>query len=129
MTKQEVWKAPTATTTAEYLIPWDTVITDIDGTELKDSIAQQNNPTKEAPALTLGLTCRHSLTMIDVRDDKITSAKKFEYGSLALDIYKGEVKTLPAEKISELKELIGKLYGPVVVLRAHLLLDPSTKRK
>jgi hypothetical protein len=112
----------------KYVIPWDTKLTDFDGTEIRDSVAQESNPTKQAPPLTLGAACRHALTIIQPGDDTKPTVK-FERGCLAYDIYKGDVPSLEAEKITELKELVGKLYGPVVVRQVYFLLDPSTKRK
>lgn len=132
-TPSQEWTPP-KTVQAEapkYVIPWDTIITDIDGTEMIDSITQEANPLKKAGKLTLAIACRHALTIIvpSRSGEDVPQNKKFEWACLATDIYKGEAPTLDAETITELKERIAKLYGPVVVMRAYYLLDPATKRK
>lgn len=79
--------------------------------------------------LTLGLVCRHALSANFQDEQGVAAEKKFERGMLAYKIAKGEIQALSAEEITLIKPLIGKFYGPVVVLRAFMLLDPVGAEK
>lgn len=73
---------------------------------------------------TLGGACFNSL-MAQFDDEKgLTPEEKFKRGKLAEKIYsaKGEVE-VSAEEVAEIKKLIGKAYGQLIVIRTWELLE------
>lgn len=123
---------------------FSTVLVDLDGNEFSDQIAMQANgyfaklaehqrdlDRVRAPKqtmLTLGAAARHALcsNFNDERD--LSGEDKFERGMLAHRI-RADGCDCSVEEIATIKKLIGKLYGPEVVVAAWPLLDPSVKDK
>ena len=79
---------------------------------------------KERP-LTLRLVCTKSLTAILRQDETAKGEEKLKRGILAERIYSNDEVDLKAEEISLVKELIGRLYGPLIVMRTWRMLDPA----
>ena len=75
--------------------------------------------------LTLRLVCTRSLTAILRQDDSVKGEEKLRRGMLAERIYVNDEVELKAEEVALVKELVGRLYGPLVVLRVWRMLDPA----
>ena len=75
--------------------------------------------------LTLRLVCTRSLTAILRQDEGVGGEEKLRRGMLAERIYVNDEVELKAEEISLVKELVGRLYGPLVVMRVWRMLDPA----
>jgi len=72
--------------------------------------------------LTLGMVCSRSLIASDVED----ADEKMKRGSLAIKIYDSEEPmALKVEEVSLLKEVVSKMWSPLIVARAFPLLDEN----
>ena len=117
---------------------------DLDGKVFSDQIAMQtggyyirlaawqNDPkTNKEPKqidLTLGAASRHALCSTFNDEKELSGEDKFERGMLASRIKRND-GALSAEEITLVKRLLGKLYGPEVIISAWPLLDPAVKDK
>ena len=82
---------------------------------------------KEKEPLTMRIVCTNSLltpTQDDKNIDGNEKAKRFE---LAMRIYTEDEIDLNVDELKLLKDLIGRLYTPLVVGRAYQILDPKPK--
>lgn len=103
----------------------------IDGKNLFESIRAKRMvdgkevEIEEKKDIILKDVCVAALT-IALKDENPSAIEKMKRGELARKIYnaKGEYH-INVEETSLVKELIGKLYGVVVVLAAFDLLDPK----
>jgi hypothetical protein len=101
------------------------VITDIDGTPIPDCVG---NDCANKPALTLAAIAIRCLTANFPDEEKsISGEEKFKRGELALRIHKDGKTSLTAEDVALLKRLVGKAYGPLIVVKTWALLDPAQK--
>lgn len=74
--------------------------------------------------LTLGTVCTAALLNADFRESD--AKEKFSRGSLALKISDTEGPiNLKAEEITLLKELVGKVWNPLIIARAFPMLDSA----
>jgi hypothetical protein len=106
-------------------IDFSALVTDMDGTPIPDCVG---NDCTNKPPLTLRTLAIRVLTANFPDEEKTLSGEdKFKRGELALRIHKSEKANLTAEDVSLVKRLVGKAYGPLVVLKAWSLLDPSQK--
>ena len=120
------------------------VINDLDGEPFTDQMAlqangyypllakfqadPQNNKEPEKVLLTLGAACRHALCSNFQDEPQLSGEERFERGLLAYKIKQGNPE-LSSENISLIKRLLGKLYGPEVILTSWSLLDPAEASK
>jgi hypothetical protein len=72
--------------------------------------------------LTLGRVCLNSLFMMD-QTERIDGIEKFKRYEMGLKVNLGGTQSFTAEQISLIKELVGKMYGPLIVGRAWTLLE------
>ncbi len=82
---------------------------------------------KEKEPLTMRIVCTNSLltpTQDDKNIDGNEKAKRFE---LAMRIYTEKEIDLDIDELKMIKDLIGRLYTPLVVGRAYQILDPKPK--
>jgi hypothetical protein len=56
-------------------------------------------------------------------EESIAGTEKVKRFQLAVKVYSGDEVELSAEDIALIKDLIGKLYGPLVVGRSYELLE------
>lgn len=73
--------------------------------------------------VTLKAVCVHAL----LAQSQDTPAQKFKNYRLANRIQDADEIELTAEEVTELKQMIGKLFPPLYVGNAWLLLDPPAK--
>lgn len=74
--------------------------------------------------LTLATVASSALTAAIPDEPNQSAAVKVQRFGLALRVAAGGSVDLKAEEVAMLKDLIGKLYQPLVVGRAYDLLDP-----
>lgn len=84
---------------------------------------QCGQPLGERKSLTLRLACTRALSSIYRDEQGVSGEKKFERGVLAMKIYNEDTVDLEAEETVVVKELVAKLYGPIVILQVHNLLE------
>jgi hypothetical protein len=99
---------------------------DFDSHPIRDDIAMQANGGKPI-SLTLGRACSHALCAVFEDERNLSGEEKFERGMLAVEVRDNAAAELKAEKITLIKKVVAKLYGPIVVYRAYPLLDPTEK--
>lgn len=88
--------------------------TNFNGEVLKDAASDKE--------FTLRDVCIESLLSVD-KDSNIDGVEKAKRYNLALEIYQGKRESLEAEDIVLLKQLVGKLYTPIIVGQALPLLE------
>lgn len=99
-------------------IEWDTELTTATGLPIGDQMeAGSSKP------LTLRKACCHALFMSFPDEQNLSGQKKFQRASLAMMIHDTPEPKLVVEQIAQIKELVAKMYGPVVVYRVWTLLD------
>lgn len=121
-----------------------TILKDLDDEPFTDQMAMQNNgyyvllakfqadpknnqePTKIS--LTLSAACRHALCSNFPDETQLSGEDRFERGLLAYKIKQGDCDLSP-ENITLIKKLLGKLYGPEIILASWQLLDPTLTAK
>lgn len=99
------------------MVDFSTKLVDLAGATIKDENGKD---------ITLAIVCVNALTAIARGEENMQGVEKVKRAKLAETIYlaNGQLK-LTAEQTALLKELIGRLYTPLVVMRAWDLLDPS----
>ena len=100
-------------------INFDSVITDLAGEVVKQD-------TKDAKDTDLKYLAVIALTSGLEEDKNLSGKDKFELGVLAQEVYAGGEIELSSEDVSTLKDRIGKMFGPLFVLRSYELLDPKS---
>jgi len=78
-------------------------------------------------ALTLGSVCCTVLTMVTPDSQNESGESKVKKFSLAMLAVTNQEQEITPEQFTELKGLIGKAYGPIVVARAWAILDEAVK--
>ena len=99
---------------------------DLDDRKIKDEIAMQANGGTPV-SLTLGRACAHALCATFEDERNLSGEEKFQRGMLAVEVRDNAAAELKAEKVTQLKKVLAKLYGPIVIYRAYPLLDPQEK--
>lgn len=123
-----------------FTIDFTQLLIGVDGSALFQAGADCLPQPADKPALIPGRTCaKEELSLSDVsvgalesmlESDRNEDAKKrFERDLLARKVYKKKEVTLSAEEITQIKDRIGKAYGPSIVGAAWPLLDPSLVEK
>lgn len=107
------------------MINFATKLCGTDGKPLPDDMARQSNGGIDVP-LTLGHACSHALLASYMDEPTLAGDEKFKRASLALKVAEAGELALTVEEIAQLKAIIGRLYGAIVVYRAWCLLDPAT---
>ncbi len=105
-------------------IDFDTIVCDQEGNPVKDTIAAQSNG-GTAKDLTLGNAAIYALNTSFQDEQSLTGNDKFNRGRLAYDIYKTPQLDLKSEDITLIKNVIGKMYTPMIVYQTYNLLDNS----
>jgi len=97
-------------------IDFDGLITDLSGNPIKYKDTKRDTKLKDLVVI--------SLTTPLESDANLSGMEKFEIGFLAQKIYGGGELALPSEDITTIKERLGKVYGPLFVLKAYELIEP-----
>ena len=79
--------------------------------------------------LTLGAAALHALLTNYPDERDLPGEEKWRRGKLADKVSVGGNVDLSLDEMSKIKTLIGKMYGPTVIMRAWPLLDPTLKDK
>ena len=66
-----------------------------------------------------------ALTMPYKDEDNLAADDKVARAVIAQEIYRGGIVDVSVEDVALIKKLIGKAYGPLVVMRAYEILDPK----
>ena len=104
------------------LLCLNVMLTDIDGVELKDD--RKNLP------LTLRASVLSALTATYRGDESLDGVEKLKRWELALKIKNSpDPVELTIDEIVEIKKLISKMFGTVVVGQAYKLLEGSGAKK
>jgi hypothetical protein len=105
------------------------VLLDENGKPAKDPAGQTADDPQcvKCPDFTLGIAAAHALVaqLPDERD--LDPLQKWARGDMAMRLKQGKVHELSAEEVAVIKRLIGKIYGPWVVMQTYPLLDPGSK--
>lgn len=104
-------------------IEWDKEITTHTGQAIKDQMDEKQG------MLTLRKVACHALFMSFPDEQNLSGQKKFQRASLAMLIHESPSFRPTAEQTAQIKELIAKMYGPVVVFRAWTLLDEGERQE
>lgn len=78
-----------------------------------------------AAPFTLGVAATQALFGSYPDEQNLSGKTKFERGTLAMKLAKGGRVVLSPEDVTMIKDLIGKAYSPLVVMRAWSMLDPT----
>jgi len=78
--------------------------------------------------ITLCVVACNSL-LSDLPDEKLTGDKKAHRGKLAMTIHGEDCIDISIEDVALIKELIGKMYGPLIVAQANYFLESSGTMK
>ena len=89
---------------------------DIKGEEIKDG----------NDVLTLGAASCTALLATFPGEQDLDGASKVKRFRLAEKAVKGSIQELTIEDVAELKRLLGKAFGPLVVGRAYDIIEPPT---
>ena len=102
-------------------------IKDWEGNEI---VLPKSLDSDEKESLILRHVCLNCLGAVHEDEKNLSGEEKFKRNGIAMNIVnsKNGVVDLSSEQISELKKLIGKLYGPVVVGSTwNMLENPDSK--
>jgi hypothetical protein len=103
------------------MIDFSTPILDLDGTPAKNEAGKDT---------TLGSLAVAALLAVLPEDRTEPAEQRARRGWLAQKIHDApEPIELTAEQVAQLKALIGKVFGPLAVMRAWALLDPASVPK
>jgi len=75
--------------------------------------------------ISLGLVCTTALNAMDQKNPP-TPQDRYKRGKLAEKIATNDTLDLSVDELKMLKDLIGAVWGPVVVMRAWDILDPPS---
>lgn len=103
----------------------DTVITDQYDAPVKDQLEMQENG-GTVKFLTVRSAASHALFFSFPEDTRISNKEKYLRGDLGLRLFKGESALTP-EEITLVKDLVGRLYSPLVMVQIYKLLDSAIK--
>ena len=100
-------------------------IEDLDGQPIP-TVDNDGKPTNKN--VTLKSISVNALQNITQEDAKMTGEEKVKRFTLAEKIYKADAPIdVSAKDVVTLKELIGKMYAPLIVARAWEILEPAPK--
>ncbi|KAF0102246.1 MAG: hypothetical protein FD144_2681 [Rhodospirillaceae bacterium] len=99
------------------MIDFKKVLTDLTGAALKFD--------ENGKDITLGSVCETALLAAFVDERDLSGEEKTRRALIAMRVHAGEAD-LTVDEISLTKRLVGKLYPPLVVLRAWEILDPAS---
>lgn len=96
---------------------------DFDGNVLHDTIKGPDGKPKDGPAITARKICMDALT-VTVPGEEVAGLEKFERGILALKLRdEPSPVEITIDDAKRIKDLVGKLYGPIVVMQLFALLE------
>lgn len=106
-------------------IDFDATITDINGTPVEEepAVIKDGVEVKPSKLLTLKSVAVNSLMQIYPDEHNLSGEEKANRFVLAMRINQGGEQDAKPEDISKIKQLVGKLYGPMVVGRAYEMLN------
>lgn len=107
-------------------IDFTVVLNDQDESPLQDTLAMQANGGVKIN-LTLGRAVSHALMVQGNDEQEMTGEQKFHRGMLAFKVRDSKDCELKVEDIVLIKKQLARLYSPVVIYRAYLLLDGGEK--
>lgn len=102
------------------------VLRELEGSEMVTGgslCIQCGQPLGERKPFTLRFACTRALSAVYRDEQGVSGDKKFERGVLALKIHNDDTVDLKAEEIAMVKKLVAKMYGPIVILQVHNLLE------
>lgn len=102
------------------------VLLELEGCEMATGgnlCPQCGQPLGERKPFTLRLACTRALSAVYRDEQNVSGDEKFERGVLAMKIYNEDTVELKAEEIAMVKKLVAKMYGPIVILQVHNLLE------
>jgi hypothetical protein len=102
--------------TAADAIDFTTVLSGLDG---KPLVAEG------VPTMTLGEVAANALVN-SYKDENPTGQEKVKRWALALRIHAASEVELTADEVKLIKDLVAKLYGPLVVGQVWSILDPAS---
>jgi len=82
-------------------------------------------PVEEEENQTLRNAATSALTALFRDEPNLDAKKKFERGALALRIHNNDEPSLSVNEVALVKELIGKRFDPLIIVRAWAILDPT----
>lgn len=120
---------PTLALAQDRTVDMTTVIHDAEGKPVTDSLAATPEDTqcKTCPPLTIGRAVAHALTWSAPGDERISAEQKFSRGLMAERLRDNKAVTLDASDTAAIIRLVGRLYGPPIVLPVVQAVDPNAK--
>ncbi len=82
---------------------------------------------KKKEPFTMRIVCTNSLLTPTQDDKNIDGNEKARRFELAMRVYTEDEIDLNVDELKLIKDLIGRLYSPLVVGRAYQILDPKEK--
>ena len=117
---------------AAFALDLTTPITDVDGTPAVDQLSPHKGvkcgETADFDCLTIGRAITHAL-LFSYKDEQPSGEDKFRRGELARKIIGADKIDFTATQVTEIKPLVGKLYGPWTIVQIYNALDPSAVQK
>ena len=108
-------------------------IKDVDGTIVGDQFSPNKQGTcadstgkMTEDCLTVGKAVVHALLFSYQDEAQLSGEEKFKRGELARRIMNADHVVFTAEDTATIKKLVGKLYGPWVIVQVYGALDPAT---
>lgn len=107
-------------------INFNTPLIDVrDNTELTYE-KRKGDPTSEV-ALTLGVAAAEGLGALFDDERTLASSERLKRGVLIEQIFKRPECEISIEEANLIRDRIGRLYGPLVVVAAEKVLDPKSE--
>jgi len=110
-------------------IDFTKILTDLDDEPIlrggEDEVVNGKLKETSKEPITLAIACETALLANTAETQKLSGDAKVHRAVLAHDIHrKGKVDII-AEDVTLLKNVISEIYAPLIVWRAHALLDPK----
>lgn len=113
--------------TNDYTVNMTQILVDENNQPIKDQFMQGADDPQclKCKPLTLGAAIAHALFAAMPSEKDVTGEQKFARGMLALRIENDPAAKLTASEVTVIKDLVGKLYGGILVTRIYPVLDPN----
>lgn len=109
-------------------IDFSTVLNDLKGVPLKDGLPPAEGQEDKREELTLGSVVCSALLATYPDENNLDPKVKFQRFKLAEKASDGGEQELTVEDAAEIKKLLGKAWGPLVMGRAYEILDPPSEQ-
>ena len=113
------------TTGKSNMIDFTAQLRDLSGEGIIERTLDAKNMERMKP-LTLGAVAANALLAQTEEDKSMTGEEKVRRYSLAMKVVTNAEAALKAEEVAEIKKVVAKAYGPLVVGQAWKLLDPQS---